>query len=45
MSLCNLLHLSQLQIISPEAAEGSILHKNSALTFFGAEFSFAFVDG
>jgi hypothetical protein len=43
--LCNLQQISQLQIVSPDLAEGNILHKKLALTFFGAEFSFASVDG
>jgi hypothetical protein len=45
MWLCNLQQLSQLQIISSGLAEADVLHKNLALTFFGAEFSFACVDG
>ncbi len=45
MLRCNLQQLSQLQIVSPDLIEGGILHKNLALTFFGAEFSFACVDG
>jgi len=43
--VCKLQQLSQLQIASPDVGERNILHKKSALTFFGAEFTFPCVDG